>query len=217
MFNAMHLLAINVFDVNHLVASGGILLVSLIVFAEVGLLLGFFLPGDTLLIAAGIFAASGKISIVPLVIATCVAAILGDNTGYYIGNKLGPRLFKKKDSLIFQKEHIVRSEKFFAKYGSKTLLISHALPIIRTFVPVLAGAGSMSHKRFFIFNAIGDIAWAVIVILIGYYFGSRIPNIDHYIMLVIIGVVSISIASPLYHLASKKLKNRQFADKKSDS
>ncbi len=202
------LFASSFLDVNHLVATGGILLVAAIVFAEVGLLLGFFLPGDTLLIAAGIFAASGKISLLPLLIATALAAIIGDNTGYYIGKHLGPRLFRKDDSLIFQKSHIVRSEKFFEKHGSKTLLVSHFLPVIRTFTPLLAGAGSMSHKKFFVFDAIGDIFWAVSVTLIGYFFGSRIPNIDHYIMFVIGGVVALTIAPTLYHLVQRQVKKK---------
>lgn len=210
MLNITHLLATSFLNVNHLVAVGGILLVAAIVFAEVGLLLGFFLPGDTLLIAAGIFAASGKISLIPLLIATTIAAILGDNTGYFIGKHLGPKLFSKEDGLIFQKAHIVRSEKFFARYGSKTLLISHFLPVVRTFTPVLAGAGSMTYKRFFIFDAIGDIAWAVSVTLIGYFFGSRIPNIDKYIMFVIGGVVALTIAPTLYHLIQRQInKNKK--------
>ena len=206
MFVITHVLAVGFLNVNHLVAVGGILLVAAIVFAEVGLLLGFFLPGDTLLIAAGIFASSGKLSLLPLLIATAVAAIVGDNTGYFIGKHLGPRLFRKEDSLIFQKAHIVRSEEFFKKYGSKTLLVSHFLPVIRTFTPLLAGAGKMPYQRFVVFDAIGDIVWAVGVTLVGYYFGSRIPNIDHYIMFVIGGVVILTIAPTLYHLIKRRLK-----------
>jgi membrane-associated protein len=196
------------FDVETIVASGGILLIGLIVFAEVGLLLGFFLPGDTLLIAAGIFAASGKMDLNTLLIVTVFAAITGDNTGYWIGRHLGPRLFKKPDSLIFQREHIERSEKFFERYGSKTLLVSHFLPIIRTFAPLLAGAGNMDYRKFVTFNAIGDVIWAVGVTLIGYFFGSRIPNIDHYIMLIIGGVIVLSVLPTLYHLAKRYLNKK---------
>lgn len=188
------------FDVNTIVQSGGLLLVGLIVFAEVGLLLGFFLPGDTLLIAAGVFAASGKIPIIPLLIVTTFAAIVGDNTGYFIGNKLGPRLFRKKDGIIFRKDHIERTEKFYAKHGSKTLLVAHFIPVIRTFSPLLAGAGSMKHRTFFIFDAIGDVAWAVGIILLAYFFGSRVPNIDHYIQIALVGVIALTLLPALFHV-----------------
>lgn len=196
-------------NVTHIVQSGGLLLIGLIVFAEVGLLLGFFLPGDTLLIAAGIFAASGKLPLAALLVITVVAAIAGDNTGYYIGKRLGPRLFRKPDGIIFRKDHIERTEKFYAKHGNKTLLVAHFLPVIRTFSPLLAGAGSMSYRSFAIFDAIGDIAWAVGVILLAYFFGSRIPNIDHYIMLAIVGVVVLTLAPTLFHLAKYLLNKRR--------
>ena len=196
-------------NVTHIVQSGGLLLIGLIVFAEVGLLLGFFLPGDTLLIAAGIFAASGKLPLAALLVITVVAAIAGDNTGYYIGKRLGPRLFRKPDGIIFRKDHIERTEKFYAKHGNKTLLVAHFLPVIRTFSPLLAGAGSMSYRSFVIFDAIGDIAWAVGVILLAYFFGSRIPNIDHYIMLAIVGVVVLTLAPTLFHLAKYLLNKRR--------
>jgi membrane-associated protein len=194
------------FDVNTIVATGGLVLIGLIVFAEVGLLLGFFLPGDTLLIAAGILAAGGKMDLAALLAVVTVCAIAGDHTGYWIGHHLGPRLFRKQDGIIFQKSHIERSEKFFAKHGSKTLLISHFLPFIRTFTPLLAGAGKMTYKSFALFNAIGDIAWAIGVTLLGYFVGSKIPNIDHYIMLVIGSVVVFALASPIVHLIQRKLK-----------
>ena len=200
------------FDVTHIVATGGILLVGLIVFAEVGLLLGFFLPGDTLLIAAGVFAATGKISLIPLLIVTTLAAIAGDNTGYWIGHYLGPRLFRKPDGVIFQKSHIIRSEKFFEKYGSKTLLVSHFLPVIRTFTPLLAGAGDMSYRKFVFFDAIGDTAWAVGIILLSYFFGSRIPNIDHYVLLVVVGAVVLTILPTIYHLIKRQLKRTSDKD-----
>jgi membrane-associated protein len=187
-------------DVVHIVQSGGLLVIGLIVFAEVGLLLGFFLPGDTLLIAAGVFAAEGHLPLIPLLIITSVAAIAGDNTGYYIGKRLGPRLFKKEDGVIFRKEHIHRTEKFYAKYGNKTLLVAHFLPIIRTFSPVLAGASNLRYRSFVIFDTIGDIAWAVGVTLLAYYFGSKIPNIDHYIMLTIAAIIALVLLPTLFHV-----------------
>lgn len=192
------------FDVNTIITSGGIALVSLIVYAEVGLFLGFFLPGDTLLIAAGILAAAGKLNLIWLIVAIIVSAIAGDNTGYWIGRHLGPRLFRKPDGLIFQKDHIEKSHRFFDKHGSKTLLISHFLPFLRSFVPLLAGAGSMPYRKFVIFNAIGDVAWGVSITLVGYFFGSRIPNIDHYIMYVLAGVILFSVIPTTYRVVQRK-------------
>ncbi|MBC7708194.1 VTT domain-containing protein [Polaromonas sp.] len=196
------------FDVNTIVQSGGLLLLALIVFAEVGLLLGFFLPGDTLLIAAGIYAHSGHLSIVAVIVVVAIAAILGDNTGYYIGRKLGPRVFRKPDGLIFRKDHIDKAEVFYEKYGAKTLLISHFIPVIRTFQPLLAGVGRMPYRRFVVFNILGDILWAVSVPLLGYYVGSRIPGIDKYIQLVLLAVIILSAGPTIYHIIKLRFKKR---------
>lgn len=180
-----------------------------IVFAEVGLLLGFFLPGDTLLIAAGIYAHSGHTSIVAVIVVVAVAAIAGDNTGYFIGRKLGPRVFSKPDGIVFRKDHIEKAEKFYEKYGAKTLLISHFLPIVRTFQPLLAGVAKMPYRRFVTFNIVGDIFWAVTVPLLGYYVGSRIPNIDRYILLVLIAAIVLSAGPTIFHVLRLKFGNKK--------
>ena len=127
------------------------------------------------------------------------AAILGDNIGYEIGKRMGPRLFKK-DGVIFRHEHIERAEKFYEKYGSKTLLVAHFIPIVRTFAPVTAGAGKMDRKQFVIYDAIGDITWTVLVTLSGYFIGSRIPGVEHYIEPVLIGIVLLFLGPTLYHM-----------------
>lgn len=186
------------FDVNHLIQTGGLLVITLIIFAESGMMVGFFFPGDTLLFSAGIFAATGKLSLAAVILCVSIAAILGDNTGYFIGKKLGPRLFKK-DGVIFRKEYIDRAEKFYEKYGSKTMLVAHFIPIVRSFVPVTAGAGKMSYKLFFIFDAIGDIAWATLTTLVGYFVGSRIPGVEKYIDPIIIVVVLAVLLPSIYH------------------
>ena len=186
------------FDVTSLIQSGGLLLIALIIFAESGMLIGFFFPGDTLLFSAGILAAGDTLPIIPTLFVIAGAAILGDNIGYHIGNKLGPRLFKK-DSLVFRHEHIMRAEKFFEKYGSKTMLVAHFIPVVRTFAPVTAGAGNMPYKQFFIFDAIGIIAWTLVVTLAGYFIGSRIPGIEHYIEPVLLGIIAIFLLPTLYH------------------
>ena len=187
------------FDVAHLVETGGLLLIALIIFAESGMMVGFFFPGDTLLFSAGILAASGHLNIVTTIVVIAAAAIIGDNIGYHIGRKLGPKLFKK-DSLVFRHDYIMRAEKFYEKYGSKTMLVAHFVPIVRTFAPVTAGAGNMNLKQFMIYDAIGDIAWAVIVTLAGYYIGSRIPGVEHYIEPVLIVIVLAFLFPTLYHV-----------------
>jgi membrane-associated protein len=186
------------FDVNHLIQTGGLLLISIIIFAESGMMVGFFFPGDTLLFSAGIFAATGKLSLVAVLLCVSIAAIVGDNTGYMIGKKLGPRLFKK-DNLVFRKEYIDRAEKFYEKYGSKTMLVAHFIPVVRSFVPVTAGAGQMNYKLFFVFDAIGDIAWAISTTLVGYFIGSKIPGVEKYIDPIIILVVLAVLLPSIYH------------------
>lgn len=196
------------FDVNGIVAAGGLALIALIIYAEVGLMVGFFLPGDTLLLSAGVFAAQGKLPIVWTIVVVAIAAIAGDNTSYFIGHKLGPRLFRKKDRLIFRQEYVEKAEKFYEIYGNKTALLAHWLPVIRTFAPLLAGVGKMRYRTFAIFDAAGDIAWAAAVTLLGYFIGTRIPNIDHYIMLAVVAAVVVSFSPTVYHLV-KALRTRR--------
>lgn len=201
------------FDVTHMIQVGGLLLIALIIFAESGMMVGFFFPGDTLLFSAGILAASGQLPIVWTLIVIAAAAILGDNIGYQIGKSLGPKLFKK-DSLVFRHEYIMKAEKFYEKYGTKTMLIAHFVPVVRTFAPVTAGAGKMDRKQFFIFDTIGDIAWALLVTLTGYYIGSRIPGIEHYIEPVLLAIIIIFLAPTLYHVfKDPRIRNKLFSRK----
>lgn len=191
-------------DPTHIVESGGLLLIALIIFGESGMLIGFFFPGDTLLIAAGIFAAQGKLSLTAVCIVASLAAIAGDNVGYHIGKTMGPRLFRKKDGVLFRREYVEKAEGFFNRFGSKTMLLAHFVPIVRTFAPIIAGVGHMDRKRFFIFDAIGDIAWSISVTLVGFYVGSKIPNIDHYILLAIGGATVLTFGPMLWHLLVNK-------------
>lgn len=197
------------FDINTIIQTGGILLVALIIFGESGMFIGFFFPGDTLLLSAGILAAQGKIELAMLLPAVAAAAILGDNIGYLIGKRYGRRLFRKPNGIIFRHEYIERAEKFYEKYGSKAMLFAHFVPIVRTFAPAVAGVANMNHKQFFIYDAIGDIAWAVVVTMIGYWFGTKIPNIDHYILLVVAAVMAITLGPTLYHVAKAFIENRR--------
>jgi membrane-associated protein len=196
-------------SVTELVQSGGLLLIALLVYGESGMFLGFFFPGDTLLLTAGVFAAQGKLSLAAVIVVVAVAAIAGDNTGYHIGRRYGRRLFRKPDSMFFRQEHVRRAEDFFERFGSKAMLIAHFVPVVRTFLPPVAGVARMDRKQFIIFDAIGDIAWAVIVTLIGYWFGTKIPNIDRYILLAVGAAMTISLGPSIYHLYQAMRRNRR--------
>ncbi len=175
-------------------------------------MVGFFLPGDTLLLSAGVFAAQGKLSLALTISVIALAAILGDNTGYTIGRILGPKLFRKKDGIIFRQEYVRRAEQFYERFGSKTMLIAHFVPFVRSFAPMVAGVAKMPRPSFVLFDAIGDIIWAVSVTMLGYWFGSRIPNIDHYILPVIGAATLLTFGPMIFHLlADKKTRHRLFA------
>jgi membrane-associated protein len=196
-------------SVADIIQSGGLLLIAAIVFGESGMFLGFFFPGDTLLLSAGIFAAQGKLSLAAVIAVVAVAAILGDNTGYHLGRRYGRRLFRKPDGIVFRQEYVHRAENFFERFGNKAMLLTHFVPVVRTFAPAVAGVARMPLKQFIIFDAIGDIAWATIVTLIGYWFGTKIPNIDHYILLAVAAVMIFTLGPSFYHLyKAMRQKNR---------
>ncbi len=188
------------FDVNSIIESGGLLLIALIVFAESGLLIGFFLPGDTLLFTAGFFASQDKLPIIELLVVIIVAAIIGDQVGYQIGKKTGPRIFRKKDGILFKQEHLIKAEKFYEKHGGKTIILARFTPIVRTFAPIIAGVARMPKARFTFFNVIGGAGWGLSVTLLGYWLGSRIPNIDKYLLPIILLAVLLSFGPAVYHL-----------------
>ncbi len=195
-------------DVTSIIESGGLLLIGFIVFAESGLLVGFFLPGDTLLFTAGFFAAQGQLPLGWLIIVVVIAAIVGDNVGYEIGKHTGKRIFTKDDGILFRKEHVKRAEKFYQVHGGKTIILARFVPIVRTFAPVVAGVGNMSHRRFFFFNVVGGIGWGASIILLGYWLGSKIPHIDRYLLPVVGLAMVFTFAPTVYHLA-KDPKIRQ--------
>lgn len=149
--------------------------------------------------SAGVLAATGNLSLALAILVIGAAAILGDNVGYQIGKSFGPKLFKKEDSIIFRQEYIKRAEAFFEKYGSKTMLAAHFIPIVRSFAPVAAGAASMNRKLFVIFDAIGIAAWTALLVLFGYFVGSHIPGIDKYVEPLLVAVVILTLIPTLYH------------------
>jgi len=197
------------FNIQHIIQSGGLILIGLIVFAESGMLVGFFLPGDTLLFSAGFFAATGRLPLITLILVVIIAAIVGDNVGFTIGEHTGHRIFKKKDSLFFRKEYLEQAEKFYEKHGSKTVLLARFVPIVRTFAPVVAGASKMPRKRFVLFDTIGAILWGITIIMLGYWLGAKIPNIDQYIFPVLLLATLFTFGPTVWHILSdKEIRNR---------
>lgn len=162
------------YDVQGLIQWGGTLLVCTIVFVETGLFVGFFLPGDSLLVTAGIFAAAGRLDLIPMLLLVTLCAIVGDQVGYWIGRRAGQALYRREDSLIFKKRHLERAHQFYEKYGPKTIILARFVPIVRTFCPPVAGAAQMSYGRYLTYDVFGGIFWVGSMILGGYYLGRLV-------------------------------------------
>jgi len=197
----LHGILSGAYTLDQLIQWGGYLLLVGIVFTETGLLVGFFLPGDSLLITAGLLAGMGSLNIWWLNGLVIAAAILGDSTGYAIGTRLGPRIFTRPKSMLFNPKHVQRTHRFYEKYGAKTIVIARFVPIVRTFAPVLAGVGSMRYRRFLTYNVMGGIGWVVSMTLAGYLLGQTVPNISkhiHELVIVIIVLSVIPIAVEVY-------------------
>jgi membrane-associated protein len=163
-----------------------------IVFAESGLFFGFFLPGDSLLFTAGLVASQGYLDFWPLLLGSALAAILGDSVGYAFGLRVGPKIFSREDSLFFKKSYIERTKLFYEKYGKKTVVLARFIPIVRTFAPILAGVGSMNYRQFLSYNVVGGIGWSFGMILLGFGLGRTVPNIERYIMPIILLIIFLS-------------------------
>lgn len=187
--------------------------VAAVVFAESGLLIGFFLPGDSLLFATGFLIQAGILpaNIHLAVLVIFIAAVLGDSVGYTFGRKIGPKIFNRKDARLFKQEYIQRAQGFYEKHGGKTIIIARFIPIVRTFAPVVAGAGKMEYRRFLTFNVIGGLLWAAGVTYAGYFLGSVFEHagieIDHVIIPIILVIILISVLPPAIHILKDK-KNR---------
>ena len=188
----LHDLARGAYSLDSLIQWGGYGVLFAIVFAETGLLVGFFLPGDSLLITAGLLAAGGTLNIWWLNALLIVAAVVGDSVGYAIGRRLGPRLFTREKSLLFNPAHVERTRRFYARHGAKTIVIARFVPIVRTFAPVVAGVGQMEYRRFVFYNVAGGIGWVVSMTSVGYLLRQSIPNIGSYIPIVVPVVIVLS-------------------------
>lgn len=194
------------FDLVAFIKTAGALGVALLVFVESGLLVGFFLPGDSMLFTAGILASQNLIPLMPLLVLCFVGAVAGDNVGYAIGKRMGPRLFTRKESTFFHRDNVERTQRFFQRHGAKTIVIARFIPVVRTFAPVMAGVGAMRYRTFVVYNLIGGLLWSVCIPLSGYFLGSWIPDIDHYLIPIILGIVLISILPPI----REYLRHRHF-------
>lgn len=182
----------NLLDPNSLVKDFGYLGIFITLFLESGVFFGFFLPGDSLLFAAGLMASQGHLNIVGLIFISVVAAILGNNVGYYTGKKAGPALFNKKRSFLFSPKRIEEAHKFFEKEGPQSLILARFIPAVRTFVPIAAGIGKMNYRKFLVFNGLGGLFWGISVPVLGYTLGRKIPSIDKYLLPIILVIVILS-------------------------
>ncbi len=191
------------------IAAAGYIVIIFVVFAETGLAAGFFLPGDSLLFVAGLFAADGKLSLFALLGGVFVAAVVGDAVGYFTGLKMGPRLFKRPKSLLFRPSHLQKAQAFYDKYGGKTIIIARFVPIVRTFAPIVAGAAQMPYRQFVVFNVIGGFLWVFTMILGGYFLGRAFPGLRDHIEIVVIVIVALSLTPPIYeYIKSRREKAR---------
>jgi membrane-associated protein len=202
-------------DPEQLIRTFGYVGLFVIIFAESGLLIGFFLPGDSLLFTAGLFAASGKFGLsVPVVLLVCfVAAVLGDQVGYLFGRKVGPSLFRRPNSKLFRQEYVDKSEEFFERHGAKTIVHARFVPVVRTFAPIIAGVGNMRYRTFVVYNVIGALLWAVGVTSLGAILGNQIgaDNIDKYLLPIIAIIIVLSLIPPAVEVMRHRRKSRRTA------
>jgi membrane-associated protein len=181
-------------DLESTLQTVGLVGLLVIIFAESGLLIGFFLPGDSLLFTAGLLSSQGHLAPLPVILLGCfLAAVTGDQVGYMFGARVGPSLFRRPDSKIFKQEYVDKARAYFERHGSKTIVLARFVPIVRTFAPILAGVGDMQYRTFVTFNVLGGLLWAVGVTSLGYILGESIPDIDKYLLPVIALIVLLSV------------------------
>ena len=197
-----------IYDVEGLVRVGGLMALIVIVFVETGLFVGFFLPGDSLLVTAGLFAARGDLDLWHIYLFVSLAAIVGDSLGYTIGARTGPRIFSRENSLLFHKKHLITTKEFYDRYGGITIVLARFMPIVRTFAPLVAGVGRMQYRRFVFYNVFGGIGWVVSMTSLGYLLGRTVPDIDKHIHIVIAVVIFLSLLPGIIKFAREKWKVR---------
>jgi membrane-associated protein len=191
--NQLRELFSNLQDLPALIKWAGYFGLTAIVFAETGLLVGFFLPGDSLLVTAGLVSARGLLNVYVLGILLNIAAAAGNSAGYFIGRMTGPRIFTREDSLLFSRKHVFRAQRFYARHGRKAVVLAQFMPIIRTFSPVVAGVGHMPYRQFLAISVLGTILWVWSMLFTGYFLGTYIPGIDKHIEILVLTVIFVSI------------------------
>lgn len=179
-------------DVRGLIQLGGLLMICTIIFVETGLFVGLFLPGDSLLVTAGIFAAAGDLNVFTVLIGASACAIAGDQVGYLIGRRAGQALYSRPDSRFFKRKHLERAHAFYEKHGAKTIVLARFIPIVRTFAPAVAGAAEMQYRRFVFYNVSGGLLWVLSTVLLGFFLGRTVPDIERHIHIVIAVVIILS-------------------------
>ena len=199
------------YNVPELIRWGGMVGLIIIVFAETGLMIGFFLPGDSLLVTAGLFAAKGDLNIWWLNISLILAAIVGDAVGYWIGYRTGKALYSRPNSFFFRREHLIKTHEFYEKHGGKTIIIARFMPIFRTFAPVVAGAAEMTYRNFATYNIVGGILWVTSMTLTGYFLGLAVPDLEKHIHIVVAVVIFLSLLPALIAWGKAKLDARKAA------
>ncbi len=192
-----------------LITWGGHFVLIAIIFCETGIMAGFFLPGDSLLVTAGLLAAAGHLNIYLLIAELIAAAILGDTLNYHVGKRIGPKIFSRENSLLFNKNHLIRTRQFYDKYGAKTIVIARFVPIVRTFAPTVAGIAEMKYPVFLAYNVIGAVAWVLSMLLTGYVLGRVIPNVDKHVHKIIFIVIFLSICPAIYEIWKERRANKQ--------
>ncbi len=193
-----------IYNVRGIIEWGGIVMVCGIIFIETGLFAGFFLPGDSLLVTAGIFAASGHIQLAWLVTLVPLCAVAGDQLGYLVGWKAGQALYSRPDSRFFKQRHLRDAHQFYERHGGKAIVLARFIPIVRTFCPAVAGAARMSYRRFLAYDVCGGVLWVLTTVLGGFFLGSVVPNVEHEIHWVILAVVVVSLMPPAIHLLRQR-------------
>ena len=198
-------------DPKHLIEAFGTVGLFVIVFAESGILAGFFLPGDSLLFTAGLLASQGALNLPVILVGCFVAAVTGDQVGFFIGRRAGPALFRRPDSRFFHKKNVDRAQAYFAEHGARTIVLARFVPVVRTFTPVVAGVGQMEYRTFVTYNVVGGLVWAVGVTLLGYVLGESIPDVDRYLLPVIVATVAMSFVPVLRELLRMRRAERASA------
>jgi membrane-associated protein len=187
------------YNVRGLIEWGGTIGVCAIIFVETGMFVGFFLPGDSLLVTAGVFAGAGQLKLAELLTLVTLCAIAGDQVGYFIGRRAGASLYAREESRFFKKKHLQRAHEFYEQYGGKTIILARFVPIIRTFCPPVAGAAKMKYARYLAYDIVGGFLWVWAMVLLGYGLGRTVPNIDKRIHFIILGVIVVSFLPAAYH------------------